>query len=150
MKYLNYLILGAIAIVLIVFGRKLLSSGGIIGSSMKLKDGMKDRIDRQKEIFEEIEAEDADLPIEVLDQKSDLLYQSMKGPGTNEEKIFEALEDCSTMDLRKLYYLFNNRKDTAFGWTIFEGDLFGWFEYDLSGKDLEKVKEIFKPTMLWV
>jgi len=70
--------------------------------------------------------------------------------GTNEDGMFDILEVLNSKDLVAVYYAYGNRPYLFGGtnWLGFSLDLFGWFERELSGNDLIKMRNIWSKTDL--
>lgn len=66
---------------------------------------------------------------------ADQLEGAMSGWGTSDEQIWNALGDLNDDQLAAVYNAFGVREGT---------DLFGWFQSDLSGSDLQRAMDYFK------
>jgi hypothetical protein len=76
-------------------------------------------------------------------------YTAMKGLGTDEKKLFDSLMGCNDNELKAVYKQFGIQEDTVFGIAIYRNSLVGWYRDELTGADLEKMKQIWKTTGLF-
>ena len=81
------------------------------------------------------------------------LYQAMSSFGTDETTLFAELENRTASQLVAIYnaygtpYYFLYGGDPYFGAPL---DLFGWFNEELSGTDLNRMKQIWaKTNLVW-
>ena len=79
------------------------------------------------------------------------LYSAMSGVGTDENTLFSEVENRSAVQLIDIYnaygtpYYFLYGGDPIFGTPV---DLFGWFNKELSGAALIRMKQIWSKTNL--
>ena len=98
----------------------------------------------------------ASKPTTGMSKSYDVMYSiakriksAMDGMGTDENAIFNALAGLNRVDLAALRYCFGVQQYGIGPWAE-QLDLFGWFENELSDNDLQKAKQIFQSTNLWV
>lgn len=86
-----------------------------------------------------------------LRARADSLENAMSAWGTDEDLIFTTLAGCNNNDLKAIYKYFGFRTYGDIGSTQYGNslDLQGWFNQELSGSDLQKVRQIFAPTKLF-
>jgi hypothetical protein len=87
----------------------------------------------------------------VAQLKAKQLFDAMDQLGTNEAAMFNAVKDLNGASLQKVYSAFGIKKYLGFAWTNYIGtdkDLFGWFNEELGGTDLKRMKEIWKKSGL--
>lgn len=87
----------------------------------------------------------------VAQLKAKQLFDAMNQAGTNEAAMFNALKNLNGASLQKVYSAFGIKRYLGFAWTRYMGtdkDLFGWFNAELGGTDLRRMKEIWKKSGL--
>lgn len=131
-----------------MFLRKAFESGGMFNKP----SGHEERLKKLQAEMDEIDAntlETSKTP-EQLKQIATEQYESMFGFGTNEEKLKTSLNGLSDADLWLVYKFFGIRNFKPFlEFSFFDNDLFGWYRAELSGKDLQDMKDIWNSTGLW-
>lgn len=84
----------------------------------------------------------------------DRIFDAMDRLGTDEDTVFRNLENLNGASLQKVYKAFGKVKYWAGEESGIVGnptDLFGWFEGEFSGSDLNKLRAIFRKTNLnWI
>jgi hypothetical protein len=79
------------------------------------------------------------------------LYNAMSGVGTDESTLFAELENRTAAQLVDIYNAYGTPYYFLYGGDPYFGaptDLFGWFNNELSGNDLSRMKQIFAKTNL--
>lgn len=146
-----FIVIGIIALIFLGTLKRLFSSTGKLGEVLGKTEGqkkLKERVDQITSIKPDYNK--TTIKKEQAAARADILYQAMSGPGTSEQKIFEVLEGLKNPeDLLAVYNEFGLRPETVFGFPVFEGDLLGWFESELSGEELKKAKEPFESAGIW-
>lgn len=76
--------------------------------------------------------------------------QAMWGLGTNEDELFNSLKNLTKAQLKQVYKSFGTYAYEGWGkWASgADIDLFGWYKQELSGDDLQKMREIWSKTDL--
>lgn len=150
---MNFLLVAIGGFILIRFGSKLFSGMGFMGS---FSEEQKQLIEQAKKQADGVSWDRSKVTLTEaqLKQRADTLYQSFFGSplmslGTDEDLMWQALEGLNTEDLKAVYHYFGVRDAKLFGFNMFTGDLFGWFQDELSGESLKKVRKKFEPTGLW-
>jgi len=81
------------------------------------------------------------------------LYKAMSGFGTDENTLFAELENRTGPQLVSIYNAYGTPYYFMFGGDPYFGtplDLFGWFNEELSGNDLQRMKNIWtKSGLTW-
>jgi hypothetical protein len=84
---------------------------------------------------------------------ADRLYYAMADIGTDESLMFASLQNLTAQQLIMVYNAFGTRPYAYSGTWFGLGyplDLFGWFNKELSGNDLSRMKQIWaKTNLLW-
>ena len=84
---------------------------------------------------------------------ADRLYFAMADIGTDENLLFSSLQNLSAQELIMVYNAYGTRSYAYSGSWFGIGyplDLFGWFNKELSGNDLNRMKQIWaKTNLLW-
>lgn len=84
-------------------------------------------------------------------QVAEKLFRYMNQFGTKESKLLEECKKYNGADLQKIFEAFGVRKYFVTGWSKVLGEqlnLFGWFGEELSGSDLDEMREIWKKSNL--
>jgi len=79
------------------------------------------------------------------------LYNAMSGVGTDENTLFAELENRTAAQLVDIYNAYGTPYYFLYGGDPYFGaptDLFGWFNEELSGNDLSRMKQIWTKTNL--
>lgn len=79
------------------------------------------------------------------------LYNAMSGFGTDESTLFAELENRTAAQLVDIYNAYGTPYYFLYGGDPYFGaptDLFGWFNKELSGNALQRMKQIFAKTNL--
>lgn len=81
------------------------------------------------------------------------LYYAMADIGTNEDLLFDSLKNLTAQQLIMVYNAFGTRSYAFSGNWFGLGyplDLFGWFNQELSGNDLNNMKQLWAKTgLIW-
>ena len=81
------------------------------------------------------------------------LYNAMSGFGTDESTLFAELENRTAAQLVDIYNAYGTPYYFLYGGDPYFGaptDLFGWFNEELSGNDLSRMKQIWaKTNLIW-
>lgn len=139
----------AVAVVIIMFGKRLFSKGGLFSFG---SDGTTDTADVQKKLVDGtlVDPKKMSKSNQEIQQRAEKLDKAMRDWGTDVSAILQSLSGLNAEDLRAIYKAFGFRQETLFGIPTFQGNLFAWFEAELSGTDLAQVKQIFtSKTDLW-
>ena len=140
----TFVILIVVIIVITKVG-KLFSGGGLLSQEDNTAREKQDRDAMQSMKIDESKMTKTMLAINSI---ADILYAAMDDFGTDEGAIFAALKGLNEYDLKALWKVFGYREESVFGATIFRGNLFDWFQTELSAADFEKIKVIFSKTGL--
>jgi len=79
-------------------------------------------------------------------------YNAMEGFGTNETILFDTLDNLNGDDLKMVFMDFGLRAPgsrVSGLWKYDRGNIFTWYNAELSGSDLEKMREVWKKSGLW-
>lgn len=124
---------------------KLLSKnfGGFLG-------GKNPEIEKQEKEIENIPVDNSQVtkPDSELRKRADLSLQAMDDVGTDEKMLFEQVEGLNSEELKKVYKFFGTKSERVFWLPVFTGDLINWYYNELSGKDLIRMRNIWKGTGL--
>lgn len=83
-------------------------------------------------------------------QAADFSHQAMAGLGTDEDALFGAVDGFNQYDLQEVAKQFGTRSDTVFVVIpLFEGNIFDWYQSELAGESLERMKAVWAKTGLW-
>jgi len=91
------------------------------------------------------------LPTIDADLIGQRLYNAMSGFGTDENTLFAELENRTAAQLVDIYNAYGMPYYFLYGGDPFFGaptDLFGWFNEELSGNALQRMKQIWTKTNL--
>jgi len=91
----------------------------------------------------------SNIPDKEAETIAEIQYVAMKHLGTDENAIFDSLDGLNGAALKKVVEKFGSRDYQGFGSMPVLGrskNLFQWYSEELSGKDLQKIKEIFKKS----
>ena len=84
---------------------------------------------------------------------ADRLYYAMADIGTDESLLFSSLQNLTAQQLIQVYNAYGTRPYAYTGSWFGIGyplDLFGWFNKELGGNDLKRMKQIWAKTgLLW-
>ena len=123
---------------------------GVILLLVKFKDFFKGFGNKRNE--EEIPTGKTSKPKAELKQIANAQETAMGDIGTDELTLFRTLEGLNSEDLKTVFnefgkrnYQFGMRGGNVIGNTL---NLFEWYNSELSGKELEKMREIWKVTNL--
>lgn len=84
-------------------------------------------------------------------QVAETLFRYMNQFGTKEDELLKECRKYNGADLQKIFEAFGVRKYFVTGWSKVLGEqlnLFGWFSEELSGSDLEEMREIWEKANL--
>jgi len=89
--------------------------------------------------------------LDIADRLDDAMNSNYGLPGTDEDRVFRLLDGLNKDELIEVKNRFGKRvlSDTEFSFLKGERDLFGWFEEEFSGGDLQRLKSLWVETGLW-
>lgn len=152
-KGLSPLILIAGGVLVIIFFKKMFSSGGVFGNLLgavtqpgnaKSREDFDESMGAISVVTKQLSKSEYALKGVANQQDA-----AMRGWGTNRDLLFTSISGLNTEDLKYVYKSFGVREESLFGITTFFGDLFGWYSADLSASDLALMKEKWSATGLW-
>lgn len=94
-------------------------------------------------------------PLEFYDIIADNVYLAMNDLMTNEEAMFSALEPLSATELAQVAKSFGRRRTSQSVFGLFDYEIgpdatiFQWFNDELSGSELDRMRNIWAKTGLW-
>lgn len=122
-----------------------------------MKKNIKTLIENAKGKVKNTETEDgssSDLSKTQLRTITDQLYDYMNQLGTNDSGIIKVSEELNGREMQQVFQMFGKRKYFMTGRSVYLGEdlnLFGWFDSELSGSNLKKVKSLWKKSGLkWI
>lgn len=157
-KWILYGLLLVLAVMVLAKVKRLMAPGGLVASltgdteSRRQHEQSKKMVDGSK-----VTGKVTKTP-EQIRQAADLQHQAflnvasfggMKNFGTDENLLFSSLSGFDVGDLQGVYKAFGVREDFLFGLPVFTGNLIDWYNAELSGNDLERMKMIWKDTGRW-
>jgi len=152
---LTPIVIIVVLIILLWIGRKLFSSGGLIGRMVATPGND----NRSTQVVGDIQQVRVDVALTSktdmqIKQAADSQFQAFNNNGwgifgTDENLMFDSLNGFNSEDLRGVYKAFGVREQVVLFVPVFKADLFGWYQSELSGSDLQKMKAIWAKTKMW-
>jgi len=141
------------------------AGGAFIGISALVRNLLKDQgaadFDRNSGEIINTPANDSNKPsITINEAKSiaDQQFSAMSNPGTNEQLLFNSLQNLNGKDLQMIYQAFSRRwyspilgveGGKALSWAgDRELDLFGWYTEELGRSDLARMRSVWHKSGL--
>lgn len=134
--------------------KKIFSKGGMIGKIFDTQGN--DKLMKRAETLSKaakpdiIQCSKSEAQLkQIAGTQFQAMHRPFAGLGTDEELLFKSLNGLNPEDLKAVYHFFGVQEATAFAVVYFKGDLFGWYEEELSGTELDKMVKIWSVTKLW-
>lgn len=139
--------LGLLAISKMFGGLGTFLRGGVKPEDVKY---VKDKYETHKDLIVNLGINQSKLQFSRATYKkiAELQRKALVGAGTNEEILFLSLEGLNADDLKVVFMDFGLQARGADFIGFTRMDLIDWYNKELSGKDLEKMRTIWKPTGL--